>query len=97
MKILFCICTALSMFFSVWAVLGQIKLRKMRDRLNELECCQYPQQKRSASEEHRCKGYPFVDISMVFHLHLLHGCSFVRGASHHVLRLTLSNKPARWG
>lgn len=67
MKILFCICTALSMFFSVWAVLGQIKLRKMRDRLNELECCQYPQQKRTASEEHRCKGYPFVDNSMVFH------------------------------
>ena len=63
MKILFCICTALSMFFSVWAVLGQIKLRKMRDRLNELECCQYTQQKRTASEEHRCKGYPFVTIA----------------------------------
>lgn len=67
MKILFCICTALSMFFSVWAVIGQIKLRKMRDRLNELECSQYPQQKSLASEEHRCKGYPFVDNSMVFH------------------------------
>ena len=67
MKILFCICTALSMFFSVWAVLGQIKLCKMRDRLNEFERSQYPQQKRTTGEEHRCKGYPFVDNSMVFH------------------------------
>ena len=67
MKILFCICTALSMFFSVWAVIGQIKLRKMRGRLDELECSQYPQQKRPTGEEHRCKGYSFVDNSMVFH------------------------------
>lgn len=52
MKILFCICTALSMFFSVWGVIGQIKLHKMRDRLNELERGQYPQQKSLASEEH---------------------------------------------
>lgn len=55
------------MFFSVWAVIGQIKLHKMRDRLNELERGQYPQQKSLASEEHRCKGYSFVDNSMVFH------------------------------
>ncbi len=67
MKILFCICTALSMIFSVWAVLGQINLRKMRDRLNELERSQYPQQKRTTGEEHRREGYPRVDNSMVFH------------------------------